>query len=184
MFGKRNQIILKTERLSLIPLARRHEKEMLKLWGDPDIVRYMNLPAYRRRAECRMRIKRLLNANIAGGCPNQFVLLLGQEVVGLAGFPLDKEEGPQFGLYYLLLKKYWGQGYATEAAGAVLAYLFEHYPAAVVLGDSVADNRASVAVLEKLGFKLTRKEAGAFTKNGEGLDILHFRLQANADASA
>lgn len=184
MFKKRNTAAVRTERLTLIPLAARHAKEMLKLWRDPDIVRYMNLEAPAWRGECRVRIKRLLQANVGGGCPNHFVLALGQEVIGLAGFPLDKKEGPSFGLYYLLSKKYWGCGYALEASGAVLSYLFEHYPKAVVHADSVADNRASVAILKKLGFQQTKKDEGAFTKNGDKQDILHFTLQANADSPA
>ena len=175
MFEKQKETVeLHTERLALLPLTVLYAQDMLKLWNDPNVIRYMNLTVHNRPSECRARIKRLLGANLRGGCPNHFVLMAGEEVIGLAGFPLDREEELSFGFYYLLRKKYWGMGYALEAASRVLAYLFEQYPRATVYADSVADNTASVAILKRLGFQETRREEGGFTKNGMEQDILHF----------
>ncbi|MEI6102247.1 MAG: GNAT family protein, partial [Eubacteriales bacterium] len=130
--------------------------------------------------KCRARIKDLLKRNMKKGCPNHFVLLLGDEIIGLAGFPVMEQgikDGSAWGFYYQIIKKYWGQGLGTEAAKALLAYLFQRYPHAVVYADSVADNLASATILKKLGFELKHTDEKCFTKNGLEQDILHFKTQ-------
>lgn len=52
----------------------------------------------------------------------------------------------------------WGQGYATEMAGAVLAYGFAHLHLARIVGVTFPENVASQRVLTKIGM---REEAPA-----------------------
>ncbi|HJW42655.1 MAG TPA: GNAT family N-acetyltransferase [Rhizomicrobium sp.] len=59
----------------------------------------------------------------------------------------------EFGYWYG--KPYWGQGYATEAAGPVMRFAFEDRGAARLTAGWFDDNPASGAVLHKLGFKIT-----------------------------
>jgi RimJ/RimL family protein N-acetyltransferase len=54
---------------------------------------------------------------------------------------------------YRLLLAHWGQGYATEAAAAMLQYLFQQVGAHVVYGFAVKQNPASIRVLDRLGFQ-------------------------------
>jgi RimJ/RimL family protein N-acetyltransferase len=60
--------------------------------------------------------------------------------------------GKQLG--YWVGKPYWGQGFATEAATAVLDRYFTDHDEDVQSG-YVDDNAASAAVLAKLGFEIT-----------------------------
>jgi ribosomal-protein-alanine N-acetyltransferase len=62
----------------------------------------------------------------------------------------------------LFLPAYWGMGYATEATVACLDYAFKQLDIATVSAYCTANNLASVAILEKLGFKKT----GAFEDSG------------------
>jgi RimJ/RimL family protein N-acetyltransferase len=55
---------------------------------------------------------------------------------------------------FALLPEYWGQGYAYEAASAVLRYAGEELRIAKVAGITKAENRASIKLLEKLGMEL------------------------------
>lgn len=48
---------------------------------------------------------------------------------------------------------YWGQGYATEAARAVVAYGFDMMKVHHIWAHRVADNAGSLRVLEKLGMR-------------------------------
>jgi len=58
-------------------------------------------------------------------------------------------------LGYWLGKPYWGHGYATEAAGAVVDAYFAGTDDQQVLSGAFTDNPASLRVLEKLGFVAT-----------------------------
>ncbi len=54
-------------------------------------------------------------------------------------------------LGYRFLRAYWGQGYATEAGLACLAWGFEQAGLAEIIGRVAKDNQASIRVLEKVG---------------------------------
>jgi [ribosomal protein S5]-alanine N-acetyltransferase len=61
------------------------------------------------------------------------------------GFPPDVEIG------WRLRPEYWGKGYATEAARAVLGHGFATYRFPRVVSVAQPANRASIRVMEKLG---------------------------------
>lgn len=67
---------------------------------------------------------------------------------------LDDEQQVEIG--YTLSPEYQGKGYATEAVRAVIAYLFSELGKHRVSASVDPDNKKSVKLLEKLGF---RKEA-------------------------
>ena len=54
---------------------------------------------------------------------------------------------------YELNPRYWGRGYATEAARAMLAFGFDHLGMHRIAANCVADNLASARVLEKIGMQ-------------------------------
>jgi RimJ/RimL family protein N-acetyltransferase len=54
---------------------------------------------------------------------------------------------------YELAPDYWGRGYATEAARAMLAFAFDDLKLHRVSADCIAENVASAHVLEKLGMQ-------------------------------
>ena len=61
--------------------------------------------------------------------------------------------GEGWELGYHIAKACTGQGYATEAARAFLPAMAEKYRLDSILGICLADNLASVRVMEKLGFE-------------------------------
>lgn len=74
-----------------------------------------------------------------------------EEIVGSCGFarPHRTEE---IELGYLLARKFWGEGLATEAAAACLKYGFEKLKFKEVIAMTDLENVASQKVLEKIGF--------------------------------
>jgi [ribosomal protein S5]-alanine N-acetyltransferase len=54
---------------------------------------------------------------------------------------------------YRLGKQYWGNGYATEALRAVIAYLFEQTTVNRIYASTWRENSASARVLEKAGMR-------------------------------
>lgn len=71
-------------------------------------------------------------------------------VCGVGGIDYDRSENE---VLYHIGKEYWGKGYATEAAQAMLEYSFEQLGLSKVIGVVHPDNNASNRVMEKIGLK-------------------------------
>jgi ribosomal-protein-alanine N-acetyltransferase len=56
------------------------------------------------------------------------------------------------------MKKFWGKGYATEAAWACTEYGFHRLNLQRIVGRALPGNLASIKVLEKCGMKFLREE--------------------------
>jgi RimJ/RimL family protein N-acetyltransferase len=79
-----------------------------------------------------------------------FLITLDGTLIGACG--VDPREGdPEIG--YWLGVPYWGQGYATEAARAVIDYAFDALQHKAVQAGARVSNPASRRVLEKCGFQ-------------------------------
>jgi len=70
--------------------------------------------------------------------------------LGRAGFGRFDETG-ELELGYSVMRPFWGRGYASEAAGALLDWIYRAVPVDHVIGFAVAENMASRRVLEKAG---------------------------------
>jgi RimJ/RimL family protein N-acetyltransferase len=75
-----------------------------------------------------------------------------QSVIGLVGLVINSRH--QAGeAWYLLAPTYWGQGYVTEAVGALVAVGFSELGLHRIWATCLPENVASIRVLEKLGFR-------------------------------
>ena len=70
--------------------------------------------------------------------------------IGMCGVERLEVNVWEFGYWYG--KSYWRQGYATEAAHAVMRFAFDDLGAVLLTAGWFVDNPASGRVLEKLGF--------------------------------
>ena len=86
-------------------------------------------------------------------------------LIGSCGLELADPVGPQLSFGYVLGRPWWGQGYATEAAGAVLRFGFEGLGAHRLFAHVFVGNDASARVLTKLGMRLESEvKQGAFVR--------------------
>ncbi len=72
--------------------------------------------------------------------------------------------------------KYWGKGYAYEAAKAVMDHIFNNYDFHRVQADVWAGNTRSINLALRLGFKEEGVSRDAIYNNGKYIDDLHFGL--------
>jgi RimJ/RimL family protein N-acetyltransferase len=79
-----------------------------------------------------------------------FAVLLDGQVIGCAGYRQLDELHAELG--YWIGKPYWGCGYATEAAMALIEHGFEVDGLAYLTAGHFAGNPASARVIAKLGF--------------------------------
>jgi ribosomal-protein-alanine N-acetyltransferase len=73
---------------------------------------------------------------------------------GLESFELDGQTEVELG--YRLCLKHWGRGYAAESAAAILRYGFGDLKLTRIKAFALPQNRASLRILEKLGFQYMR----------------------------
>ena len=92
-------------------------------------------------------------ANASDGEIVFLIATRGGTVIGGCGIARFGEESPEIG--YWLGVPFWGQGYATEAARAVIDHAFDDLGYDAVAGGARVSNPASRRVLEKCGFQWT-----------------------------
>ncbi len=146
-------------RTSDAPLAER-------LWCDETVTRFIRATPYTAE-QARQRLCDELDSQKNSGVAYWPIFSLENgEFVGCCGLhPHDGALGEYaYELGYHLLPVYWGQGLATEAAGAVLRYAVDVLGAPTVLAGHHPDNASSGKVLTKLGF--VRVGAGFFPPTG------------------
>jgi RimJ/RimL family protein N-acetyltransferase len=165
-------MFIRSERLFLRPGWPEDWREVLTRITDEDVVRNLASVPWPYTAEDAMAFvgreqERML--------PHFLITLPGSDGAQLIGCIGLSRFGEDIELGYWIAREHWGQGYATEAARAVLrlaaALGHRHLTAS-----HFADNPASGAVLRKLGFtpagSATRFSAG----RGEASESLIFAL--------
>lgn len=75
-------------------------------------------------------------------------------LVGDVGFAVVDSEPGVAKVGYTIAPAFQGLGYATEAIGALIAYVFDTLGAALVRAHASADNAPSIRVAEKVGMRL------------------------------
>lgn len=87
-----------------------------------------------------------------------FGIELAGELIGICGFTNDGTGDAELG--YWIGKPYWGNGYATEAARAVMAHGFTKSGVRRFMCKHLTGNDSSARVIRKLGFRYTGPAMG------------------------
>jgi [ribosomal protein S5]-alanine N-acetyltransferase len=162
-----------TERLEFRRWSRNDEDLATSLWGDPEVMRFLGGPYS--PEEVSARIDREMANDDAHGI--QYWPLFTRdsgEFAGCCGLKPYRPAESLLELGFHLRPPFWRAGYATEAAGAVVAFAFELLGAAALYAGSHPQNAASAALLSKLGF--TRIGTHFFDRTG--LDHSWWELKA------
>ncbi len=144
---------LETERLRLRELRLSDAPEILEILGDPQVVRYYDLPVFEALAEARNLIRERHGDFCAGRCIRWGLTFRGEEqLLGSIGYHrIDRKHGfAELG--YDLARRHWRRGIMGETLSPVVRFGFE------VMGlrrvEALVDpcNEASIALLESAGF--------------------------------
>ena len=158
-------MFIRSERLFLRPAWPEDWEELLAAIADEAIVRNLARapwpygPDHARDFAARPQDKRL---------PNFFVSTASNgELIGSVGLGRDDDGGTELG--YWIARPHWGNGYAPEAARAVLRLARTLGHRRIVAGHFI-DNPASGRVLAKVGFRPTGKINARFSL-GRGHEV-------------
>lgn len=147
-------LVLETERLLLRPFTTDDAPFALTLLNEPSFLRFIGDKKVRTIEDARQYI---LNGPMACYQQNDFGLLVielrdSHTPIGMCGL-LKREELPHPDMGFAFLPDYWGQGFAFEAANAVLNDARERLKLNEILAIVNPDNDASINLLGRLGFR-------------------------------
>jgi ribosomal-protein-alanine N-acetyltransferase len=164
---------LRTARLALQPWTLDDVDRLHALWIDPHVRRYLwdDVTISRERAE--ETVREAVDAVRRDGV-GQWIVEdpASRHLAGFCGL-IRREPGDDPELMYGLAPAFWGRGFATEAAAAVLAHVFGTLAVERVTAATDAPNTASVRVMERLGMRFVRRG----TLNG--LDTLFYEIRSS-----
>jgi len=130
--------------------------EMAEMYCDPDVMRFIPGGACADEAAVRALLAGYCQLQTTSGFSSWAVVEReGGRIVGDAGFAVFEPTG-DIELGYTLARRFWGLGYATEAAGACLSAGLRHLDAPRIIAAVDAENLASVRVAGRIG--MTRSE--------------------------
>jgi ribosomal-protein-alanine N-acetyltransferase len=150
--------MLTTERLSLIPLTQADLPELLKLYHDADMMRYILMDHQYTDEALQARAQNLIDSWQRDGFGYYRVLGRDQgDIIGYVGFRRLAEPVKGFDGYaelgYMIWPRFAGKGYATEAVQACMKVGFSQLGFDSIVATIAPENQASAMVAQRVGMR-------------------------------
>lgn len=150
------ETVLETERLVLTTWLPEHINDLFALHGRREISQYLTAdgsPETLEQAQARIALWAKNYSQHRMG-KLRVIRKLDNALLGRAGFGIYETTGePELG--FALFEKFWGNGYAFEAACGLRDWIFEKTKHDHFIGLAHVQNKASLRVLEGIGLKKT-----------------------------
>jgi [ribosomal protein S5]-alanine N-acetyltransferase len=161
--------ILRTARLVLRRPRSDDVAAMHAILRDPLAMRYWSTLPHATVAETEGWVARTIEAINAGRCDDFFVEHDGL-LIGKAGIWSDNELG------FLFSPRIWGQGFAREAIGAVIARAFLVSGHTEIRAEADPRNERCVRLLTRMGFRETGRAERTYHIGDEWSDSVYLAL--------
>ena len=161
--------MIRTARLILRPVRPEEDLgAMHAIMCQPRAMAYWSTPPHDSKAQTA---EWLTNMAAIQPCEGEdFIVELEGRVIGKAGFYRFPDIG------YMFDPAVWGQGLAREAVGAVVERGFAVHNLQRIQADVDPRNKASMKLLERLGFAETHRQARTWLVGEEWCDSVYFAL--------
>jgi ribosomal-protein-alanine N-acetyltransferase len=167
--------ILTTERLRLRQITHADADSMIAIFGSPEMMRYLSQPP----TETHEQAVGLIDW-FAGNYEQQigidWAITHDEQMIGMCGLYGWDRENRHVDLGYHVIPSYWGQGYATEAAKAIIGWGFYLLDVHRIQADCTDGNIGSERVMLKCGFKYEGLWRESCWEHGRFVDIKQFGL--------
>lgn len=162
---------IRTERLLLRPLDEADAADVFEWAGDPVVNRWMPYALYDDAEQVRRWIAGLREED----CEFAFELNATGKVIGSGSIGYNPECAA-YELGYNLNRAYWGRGYATEAARAMIRWAHGTLGARDFAARHAVANAASGNVIRKCGFQFEELTQCSRYDGSETYDAAFYRL--------
>ncbi|QOV94103.1 GNAT family N-acetyltransferase [Novosphingobium sp. ES2-1] len=161
--------MIRTARLLLRPVRPQEDlAAMHAIMRQPRAMAYWSTPPHDSEAVTAEWLGNMADIPDLEG--EDFIVEHQGRVIGKAGFYRFPDLG------YMFDPDVWGQGFAREAVGMVIARGFTVHHLPRILADVDPRNKASIRLLERLGFAETHRAARTWLVGEEWCDSVYFAL--------
>jgi RimJ/RimL family protein N-acetyltransferase len=149
--------VLETARLALREFDAHDAEFVLRLVNEPSFLRYIGDRGVRTLDDAR---KYIADGPVAGYARDGHGLMRVERKsdgasLGMCGL-LKRDALPEPDIGFSFFPEYWSQGYALEAASAVIRHARDTLAIGRILAITTRDNASSMRLLDKLGFRFER----------------------------
>lgn len=169
--------VLTTDRLRLRQFTPADAPALMPIFGAPEMLRFLNQPPIDTAEKALGMLKWFEDVYTQQMGLQWAVTLHGQDaVIGTCGFYQWDRENRHVDIGYHIAHAWWGHGYATEAAHAMLHWCFEHLDVHRIQADCTDGHLASERVMLKCGFRFEGLWRESCWEHGRFVDIKQFGL--------
>ncbi|HEV3469756.1 MAG TPA: GNAT family N-acetyltransferase [Pyrinomonadaceae bacterium] len=149
---------IETSRLRLRPFTPADLDALAAVAADPEVMRYIGDGRPLTREETEHNLRSIMDAYRRRGFGRWAMIeKAGGALLGYCGLTCPRES-PGVELVYLMARRAWGRGLATEAARACLRYGFEELGLERIYALTMPGNERSRRVLERVGMRFLRDD--------------------------
>lgn len=148
------EYFIKTERIGFSKWGDNDLNLAALLWGDKEVTRYICATGVFTQQDIVSRLETEINNDKLFHVQYWPIFNLPtEELIGCCGVRPFKSESHAYEIGFHLRKRFWGMGYASEAAKTVIDYSFSVLKAEKLYAGHHPQNEASKKLLKKLGFR-------------------------------
>ncbi len=148
--------VLETPRLLLREFERNDACSLYELNLDPQVIQFTGDNAFSSIEEARSFLKNYAHYNTYGYGRWAVTLKPDSTFIGWCGLKYHVET-QEVDLGFRFMRKFWRNGYASEAGSACIKFAFQTLKMTRLIGRAMPENTASMKLLEKLGFTFSHR---------------------------
>ena len=168
---------IETKKLFLVSFTIQDAREFFKIRSDSRITKYFDKDNHKTIKESETMIQRIIESFKNKTGINWIIREKASfEVVGYIGFWRVIRENNRAEIGYALKPEYWGKGYMHEALFKIIEFGFIKLGLHSIMGNVNPQNKNSIKVLKKFGFKKEAHFREDYFYNGKYLDSVIYCL--------
>jgi ribosomal-protein-alanine N-acetyltransferase len=156
--------MFESNRLSYRKLDHMDFELFYELYSDIEVMKYAYLDRFESQEEANIEFSNILLSQSDQNKGTQYVAYIKNTKVSIGIVDYDvilkHEHGGIYEIGYFIKPEYWGQGFGTEMASALINYLFKNTNIHKVIASCNFNNVVSENIMLKLGMK----KEGVFKK--------------------
>lgn len=171
---------LTTPRLHLRALTEADAPALVSLYSAPEVMRFLTEPVIKTAEDAEGLISWFSqNYDEHESVQWAFTLKDTGEFIGTGGTYAWDREDRHVDIGYHVIPSQWSQGYATEAANAIIVWCFDALNVHRIQADCTEANIGSARVLLKCGFQLEGTQRESVWEHGRFVNIQQYSLLKN-----
>ncbi len=169
---------IETDRLILRRMKMQDAAELFDCYSNPNSSRYSTWPPHKNIAYTKQYIKFVMRG-YRKGLTTVFCIVLKKEnrVIGSCSFSNFIKANKTAEIGYTISSNYWNNGYGREAVLALMDYGFTILGLNSISAQVVTENGASIAILNRLGFKQKEFIENGVSSNEKNYDVYAFEIK-------